>query len=220
MSIRKSDRDAILAKLKGPSCYTRVRDALRLLVNALPVEGERASGTSGGDLGPCTTETTAPLRSSSRADGPESAALIEGKCPPDNRCLACERRGSHLEPAAASAEPDFAAMGRELADGWQCHEWLGLYAERWLRANAHRFAAPAPAVVRDEAWWLSVVRRVEDAGTWESGADILRSTFAAESAFDVEALIDKCSRRWSTAASWPDLIRAVAREMGLGKGGA
>jgi hypothetical protein len=37
--IKKADRDVILAMLKGPSSYTRVRDALRLLVNALPVKG-------------------------------------------------------------------------------------------------------------------------------------------------------------------------------------
>jgi hypothetical protein len=272
--IKKADRDAILAMLEDP--MVRYKETLVRLVNALP----------------CEAVTEVPVEEE-KPVGPNYPAHEERAWNEawEKKC----RRERGVAP-----EPDFAAMAEEI---WR-KRWAHGPADNGkasfvvacvdvLRANAHRFAAPAPAVVRDEAWWTetmlklwpsigdgvdafervlrarfaaapapAVVREYSDLdaakmqiGTalvnaqacrelWNNkqdhsltfreglnavvsacvhateNIDRLIRTFAAESAFDVEALIDKCSRRWSTAASWPDLIRAVAREMGLGKGGA
>jgi hypothetical protein len=201
--IKKADRDAILAMLEDP--MVRYKETLVQLVNALPCE----AGTE------VPAEVEKPVGPNYPAH--EERAWNEAW---EKKC----RRERGVAP-----EPDFAAMAEEI---WR-KRWAHGPADNGkasfvvacvdvLRANAHRFAAPAPAVVRDEAWWTETMLKL-----WASIGDgidaferVLRARFAAAPAFDVEALIDKCSRRWSTAASWPDLIRAVAREMGLGKGGA
>jgi hypothetical protein len=199
--IKKADRDTILAMLEDP--MVRYKEILVRLVSALPCE----AGTE------VPAEVEKPVGPNYPAH--EERAWNEAW---EKKC----RRERGVAP-----EPDFAAMAEEI---WR-KRWAHGPADNGkasfvvacvdvLRANAHRFAAPAPAVVRDEAWWMSVVRRVEDAGTWESGADILRSTFAAESAFDVEAFAKRCREQMGNYPTITELIRAVAREMGLGKGGA
>jgi hypothetical protein len=225
--IKKADRDAILELAQRSRVNygdaLLLGDALIKLVNTLPVEEENLTKPRG--------DAPQDGTASGMHETPASpgAALIEGKCQPDNRCLACERRGSHLEPAPASAELDFAAMAGKFTDDLSRAMAktpdlvMQPFVENWLRANAHRFAAPAPAVVRDEAWWTETMLKL-----WASIGDgvdaferVLRARFAAAPAFDVETLISRAETIWrDRSMSWRDAVRAVARDMGLGKGGA
>ena len=99
--------------------------------------------------------------------------------------------------------------------------------ERCLRRNMHLLPKPAPAVVRDDAWWDNAVRSVLAAvqryGEVSDGVRVLKSFFgqdpAPTSAFDVEALVRRCEHECDEGGFVRvERVRAVAREML--KGGA
>jgi hypothetical protein len=169
----------------------------------------------------------------------EALPVEEEKPQPTEACEeACEQAAALGEPCE-HAEPDFAAMAEELCQLVTLSSWIpnaAPIAATWLRANAHRFTAPAPAVVRDEAWHKVLAVIQEHLGVhWAAVIQLelvglLRSTFAAAPAFDVKVMADAITdklyghHRYDElhiqALSLRNVVLAVAREMGLGKGGA
>jgi hypothetical protein len=226
--IKKADRDAILAMLEDP--MVRYKEILVRLVNALP----------------CEAGTEVPVEEE-RSSYPDIEPIPRAPSVTLTKEQAEQLR--HNSGHLASAEPDFAAMAEEIWHKRWAHgpadngkESFMVACVDVLRANAHRFDTPAPAVVRDEAWWWRqaelLLKRLDD---WRHTtdpkltsrafmADLLRSTFAAELAFDVETFIKKFATWMAVRHGWSvtsantlavcDVLRAVAREMGLGKGGA
>jgi hypothetical protein len=206
----RSERDALLAKLADGETtpFNRKQsDFITALVKALSVEEERVI-----DLG------REPRSPSDVFRNPPSFAAVD-------------RKLDAVDSAQGRApEPDFAAMAHEQYSWSASLDNAGSMLEgmgHWLRANAHRFAAPAPApaVVRDEAWWLAKAESLREHIRLENWLSIggmagwLRSTFAAAPAFDVEALAIKAETMWMDPTSpltIRECIRVVAREMGLG----
>ena len=107
------------------------------------------------------------------------------------------------EEPALSPAPDFAGMAHQLADViWNNttneseQRTIDSLCESWLKSN---WPKPAPAVVRDDAWWHRVVRMLGAAVNteWSNGlerklVDLLRATFgqdpALPPALDVEEI--------------------------------
>lgn len=231
-------RDELLSKL-SPVAIEQLAEVVYALVKALPVEEERTCVCGHPETaheGPRCTVAMCACGPGCIHEGFVDAAsggFGEPRPQPDSAAMAREERLLHESYSLAHDYRSWDVtmankatdLARLLSIGAKGEQIIGDYF------RAHWPKPPPAAVERDSDWWRKVSAETCRAATGAAGEYIphaerleavevaLRSTFDAPVAFDVEVFIEAVSdRRGIHAGVWVDAMRAVAREMGGGRG--